>query len=156
MKRFLIAAVAVATLMPASLALARGKDCGCKHDKMEMNDEHADAKLKTATVAEVVKLQSDKSVSIYDADTQEWRTKEGVIPGAKLLSDAMNYDPAKELPAAKDAKLIFYCAGGKCMASHHAAERAVGAGYTDVTVMPDGISGWKAAGNKVEAVSNKI
>jgi rhodanese-related sulfurtransferase len=32
------------------------------------------------------------------------------------------------------------------MASHEAARRAVGAGYTDVSVMADGISGWAAAG----------
>jgi hypothetical protein len=32
------------------------------------------------------------------------------------------------------------------MASHEAARRAVKAGYTDVSVMADGIAGWKAAG----------
>ncbi len=32
------------------------------------------------------------------------------------------------------------------MASHTAAGRAVKAGYTDVSVMIDGIQGWKAAG----------
>jgi rhodanese-related sulfurtransferase len=32
------------------------------------------------------------------------------------------------------------------MASHEAARRAVKAGYTDVSVMGDGIAGWKAAG----------
>lgn len=32
------------------------------------------------------------------------------------------------------------------MASHGAARRAVAAGYTDVSVMVDGIMGWDAAG----------
>jgi rhodanese-related sulfurtransferase len=32
------------------------------------------------------------------------------------------------------------------MASHGAARRAVAAGYTDVSVMVDGIKGWDAAG----------
>lgn len=32
------------------------------------------------------------------------------------------------------------------MASHDAARRAVKAGYTDVSVMGDGIMGWDAAG----------
>jgi rhodanese-related sulfurtransferase len=32
------------------------------------------------------------------------------------------------------------------MASHEAARRAVRAGYKDVSVMGDGIAGWKAAG----------
>ena len=32
------------------------------------------------------------------------------------------------------------------MASHEAARRAVEAGYTDVSVMTDGILGWNLAG----------
>jgi rhodanese-related sulfurtransferase len=32
------------------------------------------------------------------------------------------------------------------MASHQAARRAVDAGYTDVSVMSDGIQGWNEAG----------
>jgi rhodanese-related sulfurtransferase len=32
------------------------------------------------------------------------------------------------------------------MASHSAARRAVAAGYTDVSVMVEGIKGWDAAG----------
>jgi rhodanese-related sulfurtransferase len=32
------------------------------------------------------------------------------------------------------------------MASHDAARRAAAAGYTDVSVMADGIMGWDAAG----------
>jgi rhodanese-related sulfurtransferase len=35
------------------------------------------------------------------------------------------------------------------MASHEAARRAVGAGYTNVEVMADGIKGWKEAGKEV-------
>ncbi len=36
------------------------------------------------------------------------------------------------------------------MASHEAARRAVKAGYTDVSVMADGLSGWREAGMRVE------
>jgi rhodanese-related sulfurtransferase len=35
------------------------------------------------------------------------------------------------------------------MASHGAARRAVAAGYRNVYVMGDGITGWKEAGQKV-------
>jgi rhodanese-related sulfurtransferase len=35
------------------------------------------------------------------------------------------------------------------MASHEAARRAVAAGYVDVSVMSDGISGWRNAGERV-------
>jgi hypothetical protein len=33
-----------------------------------------------------------------------------VIPGAHLLTSDDKYDVAKELPPAKNAKLVFYCA----------------------------------------------
>jgi rhodanese-related sulfurtransferase len=39
------------------------------------------------------------------------------------------------------------------MASHEAAGRAVKAGYNDVSVMPEGIEGWKNAGKPVELVN---
>jgi len=35
------------------------------------------------------------------------------------------------------------------MASHGAARRAVEAGYRDVSVMVDGLKGWRAAGQPV-------
>ncbi len=40
------------------------------------------------------------------------------------------------------------------MASHDAARRAVEAGYSDVSVMADGIRGWKDAGEPVEFPSD--
>jgi rhodanese-related sulfurtransferase len=41
------------------------------------------------------------------------------------------------------------------MASHEAARRAVKAGYTNVSVMVDGIMGWKDAGQPIAAVSDR-
>jgi rhodanese-related sulfurtransferase len=38
------------------------------------------------------------------------------------------------------------------MASHEAARRATDAGYTDVSVMADGIIGWKEADQPLAAV----
>jgi rhodanese-related sulfurtransferase len=40
------------------------------------------------------------------------------------------------------------------MASHEAARRAVKAGYTDVSVMADGIVGWKSAGAPTVPAAN--
>jgi rhodanese-related sulfurtransferase len=40
------------------------------------------------------------------------------------------------------------------MASHAAAGRAVDAGYKDVSVLSDGLMGWKAAGKPVAKVSS--
>ena len=83
------------------------------------------------------------SLYIFDANVSEIRARFGVILNAKLLG-SRDYD-LSILPADKDAKLVFYCANTKCMASHEAARRALKAGYTDVSVMVDGIVGWKLA-----------
>ena len=49
-------------------------------------------------------------VNIYDANGWGLRSTAGVIPGAHLLTSDDRYDVAKELPAQKNAKLVFYCA----------------------------------------------
>jgi rhodanese-related sulfurtransferase len=41
------------------------------------------------------------------------------------------------------------------MASHEAARRAVKAGYKNVSVMVDGIMGWKAAGQATVPANSK-
>ena len=103
---------------------------------------------KKVTVAEVLKLQKSDKATAVDANSTEFRAKNGVIPGAIQLTSSVQYDPSKELPQAKDSKLFFYCAGEKCSASHQAAAKAIEAGYTNVMVMPEGMTGWKKAGQK--------
>jgi len=51
-----------------------------------------------------------KKVTLLDANGTDFREREGVIPGAVLLSSYKGYDVAKELPPEKDAPLVFYCA----------------------------------------------
>ena len=86
------------------------------------------------------------TVHVFDANNEETRKKDGKIPGAVTLPSASRYDVARTLPSDKTAKVVFYCANTKCMASHDAAKRAVAAGYKEVYVMADGIEGWRAAG----------
>jgi rhodanese-related sulfurtransferase len=47
---------------------------------------------------------------IYDVNPPSLRAKEGIVPGARLLSSSEGFDVAADLPPAKDAKLVFYCA----------------------------------------------
>jgi hypothetical protein len=49
-------------------------------------------------------------VMIYDANHPDTRSQYGIIPGAHLLPSADGFSVARELPADKDAKLVFYCA----------------------------------------------
>lgn len=62
-------------------------------------------------VAQLASLQKDSqvAVTVLDANDPEFRQKNGVIPGARLLSSFDGYDVKKELPPAKDAPLVFYC-----------------------------------------------
>ena len=135
MKRIVLS-LALALSVPA-IAFA------CEGDK----EQNAKADLvKNVSVPELAALQKEKKVHVFDANGSETRAKYGVIPGAILLTSAVQFDPAKELPAKKDSKLVFYCANTMCSASDSAASRAVEAGFTDVSVLKAGIKGWKDAG----------
>lgn len=58
----------------------------------------------------LVALQADTAhpVHVYDANHDDFRKQEGVIPGAVLLKDH-DYDVASTLPADRSAPLVFYC-----------------------------------------------
>jgi rhodanese-related sulfurtransferase len=92
----------------------------------------------------------EEPVTIFDANNDKTRQQEGVIPGATPLTSVTQYEAKGTLPADKNAKLVFYCANTMCTASHSAAKVAVAAGYKNVSVMVDGIQGWKKAGNPTE------
>lgn len=89
------------------------------------------------------------SVAIIDVNDDETRTSKGMVPGAIKLS---SYDKftMSELPADKNATLVFYCYNTLCPASGLAADRAIDAGYKDVRVMKAGIIGWKEAAEKAK------
>jgi rhodanese-related sulfurtransferase len=135
MKRVLMSLVVSAALVPAAALACDG----------EMK---ADATIKKVTVAELAK---DTQSKVFDANSQDFRVKNGTIPGAVLLTSSSSYD-LKELPANKETSLVFYCASTMCGASESAAKRATEAGYTHVAVLPDGLMGWKRAGQKTVAV----
>ena len=103
--------------------------------------------IDTKTLAN--KLQSEKDLIILDARSAKW--DDGTrIPGAKQLtskSDAATI--ASVVGADKNAKIITYCSNTKCKASSKLAAALAAAGYTNVTEYPEGIAGWKAAGNEV-------
>ena len=71
----------------------------------------ASEKFRLIEVPELESLQKDASapVTILDANDAEFREKNGVIPGARLLSSFDTYDLGKELPFDRNAPLVFYC-----------------------------------------------
>ncbi len=144
MNRKLLGCVFALSLAVPSIALA------CDADKKE---QAATPTVKSLTITELASLQKAKKATVLDANFDQFRKQNGVIPGAFMLTSFNKYDVAKELPAAKDSKLVFYCANTQCTASHAAAQRALEAGYTDVNVLPDGLMGWKKAGQPTATVT---
>jgi rhodanese-related sulfurtransferase len=71
-----------------------------------------DDNFKLIHVNDLVALRAapNAAVTVLDANAPDFRAREGVIPGAVLLSSDKEYDVAKELPPRKDARLVFYCA----------------------------------------------
>lgn len=85
------------------------------------------------------------------------------VPAVALACDGMPHDQTAQVEQSvmptvkevsvdqlvalkKESKTVFYCANSKCGASHQAAERAIQAGFTDVSVLPVGLMGWKSSG----------
>lgn len=94
------------------------------------------------------------SVHVFDANDDDTRKSDGMIPSAKPLASSSHYDVAT-LPTDKNSKLVFYCYNTSCSASHDAAKVAMKAGYTNVYVMTDGIDGWKKAGKPTQKFDKK-
>lgn len=136
---FAVAAVAALSLSalpnPASACGGKGKDMQA---------------VKTVSVGELAQLLDaaagrPERLVVVDVNSPATRARQGVIPGAVLLTSSSQYATDKELPASKATPLVFYCANTRCGASKTAAERALQAGYVNVAILPEGIAGWREA-----------
>ena len=103
------------------------------------------------SISEVKALTESKKVVMIDVNGSD-SYKNGHIPGA-LNFDAVSGSLAKVLPADKNALIVAYCGGPKCKAYQAAANAAEKLGYKNIKHMSAGISGWKAAGGKLEKKS---
>ena len=101
-------AVIVGAVVLSMTAAAFAFDIG----KLIDNPQKEPDKFAVIRVDKLSSLMNDPNshVNIYDANGWGLRSTAGVIPGAHLLSSDDKYDVAKELPANKNAKLVFYCA----------------------------------------------
>ena len=91
--------------------------------------------------------QALPDVTVYDVNSRgSWM--QAHVPGALSL-DPSGFQAA-QLPADKTAPLVFYCSNLLCRKAPNAARRAAAMGYTNVSVMSAGISGWLSAGLPVD------
>ncbi len=84
---------------------------------------------------------------LLDVRTQsEWKD-DGHIDGATLIPHDQIDTQTDDLPADKDTPIFLYCRSGN--RSQTAAKSLLDLGYTNVTDLDSGISGWKNAGYSV-------
>jgi rhodanese-related sulfurtransferase len=144
---------AMRTILFASLvALATTAGCSKSSDATPSTaTAPAAAEVPTVTPDDLEKSIASGQVTAVDANGEQTRKKMGVVPGAVLLTDSDSF-AASELPSDKSKQLVFYCGNEECGASHHAAGKAIAAGYKNVKVMPAGIAGWVKAGKKTSQI----
>jgi rhodanese-related sulfurtransferase len=92
------------------------------------------------------RLDRDSGLHVLNVQTDQFFAGE-LIPGSRRVPlDAIGPDA---LDLAKDAQIVTYCAGPACSQSSEAAVKLAELGYTNVRTYPDGLQGWKAAGNTI-------
>lgn len=89
-------------------ALALAAFTGCAKDKTDASATKA-AELPTMSLDDVERGLAAKELVAVDCNGDRTRKKQGVLPGAILISDEEAF-AASELPADKTTKLVFYCA----------------------------------------------
>lgn len=122
----------------------------CKAETKECTECKGEKEAKRIDTAGVAALVDAKAaVVLLDARTGKYDDGRR-LPGARGLSPvAPKEDIEKALPD-KKARIVTYCAGVKCPASHKLAERLVDLGYENVSEYAEGIEGWVKAGHAVE------
>jgi rhodanese-related sulfurtransferase len=108
--------------------------------------EFADVSIK-----DLKKAIAEKKVTVIDVNgTESWQ--KGHIPSAINFEEYEKSTEkfAKVLPQDKNALIVAYCGGPKCMAYKEAAKAAEKLGYKNVKHLSAGIAGWKDAGEKTE------
>ena len=103
------------------------------------------------SIKELKKSIESKQVTVIDVNGTESYEK-GHIPGA-IDFEASEAKLASVLPKDKNALIVAYCGGPKCMAYKQAAKKAEELGYKNVKHLSAGISGWKEAGEKTNKKS---
>jgi rhodanese-related sulfurtransferase len=103
------------------------------------------------SIKDLKKAIEKKEVTVIDVNgTESW--EKAHIPGA-IDFESNEGKLASMLPKDKNALIVAYCGGPKCMAYKQAAKKAEALGYKNVKHLSAGISGWKEAGEKTEKKS---
>jgi rhodanese-related sulfurtransferase len=99
-----------------------------------------------------MQIPMPENVMLIDSRPYKPKYVEGHIPMAVNIPDTQFDKLTDQLPADKNALLIFYCGGLKCKLSHKSAAKAEALGYTNVKVFADGFPGWMSVAGNYAAV----
>jgi rhodanese-related sulfurtransferase len=94
------------------------------------------------------RIVATREATVVDANGSE-SYAEGHIPGA-LDFEALAADLPAGMPADRNAALVVYCGGPRCMAWRRAADALSDLGYTRISHYPGGLMEWQAAGKPLE------
>jgi rhodanese-related sulfurtransferase len=119
--------------------------------------------LKGATLVDAAKAKSlfDSGVKVIDArvaiEYAESHIKGAVsVPYKEKSAKSVDFDASQDsfdlsqLPADKNAAILFYCNGAECWKGYKAAAASIKAGYKSVYWFRLGIPEWKAKGYPTE------
>lgn len=137
-------------LTVAIAAIAAIAACTTQESHTAVNPQDG-VEVSIVDVGQLSAMLKTNDCTAIDANDEQTRKQYGVIPGAVKLTSYNEYS-STELPADKNANLVFYCSSTLCRAAPAAAKKALAAGYTNVSHLKVGIKGWVEAGKKVDSI----
>ena len=103
-----------------------------------------DTRYEEVSLTDLKDLNNKKEVFLVDVNNKESYAERHI--GEAIHYASVKEEFSKKLPAKKDALIVAYCGGPKCVAWKQAAKAACALGYTNVKHFKGGISGWKKEG----------
>jgi rhodanese-related sulfurtransferase len=104
--------------------------------------------LKNISPAVLHERMQQGPLFVFDVNSRaSWQKAR--VPGARHLDPVAWLDT--DLPADKDASLVFYCSNPMCRKAPNAARRAKQLGHANTHVLSAGISGWLSANLPTES-----
>jgi hypothetical protein len=74
-------------------------------------DKPQQAGVKDVTAEQVSEWMKAKSALVLDANGDDFRAENGILPGAVLLANYLDWDPPAVLGPDKQRQVVFYCSG---------------------------------------------
>ena len=112
--------------------------------------EAVQVKIGTLTTPALQSMLNAKTPLIL-LDARSGKFDDGTrIPSAKSLNSESKVLEVLKMVPDKESLVVTYCSNLKCPASDKLAKHLKSLGYKNVVEYPEGIQGWKEAGNSVE------